>query len=104
MAFNVLSTKTVFFCLFLNSASYYALIYKQFIFICILNVSQLFFFSLDVIVESEDKKGILSSIFPITYDIVLFEIPFWNIANFKASALSEEDGLELSVTTTDASA
>ena len=35
--------------------------------------------SFDVIAESEDDKGIPSSILPVTNDLVFFDIPFQNI-------------------------
>ena len=67
--------------LLLNSASSFDLRDKQCIFIWILNVALIFLFSLDVIVESEDGKGIPLSIMPITDDLAFFEIRFQNITS-----------------------
>ena len=41
----------------------------------------LYLYILAVIAESEDGKGILSPILPVTDYLIFFDITFWNIAS-----------------------
>ena len=61
--------------LILNNALSFAIRDQKKI-VCTLNVARQFWFLLDDIAESEDDEGIPSSILPVTYDIVFFDIPF----------------------------
>ena len=76
MDFNGFSTKAGIFDIILNSASYFALRDQQFILIWILNVARRFFFSFDVIAESEDDKVTPSYILHVTGNFVFFRYHF----------------------------